>query len=274
MKRVMRWLDPNKELPRTSVVWYLLALALMAVAVYVCYSADWQSDGFYKVVYEGGKITKVVEETPANSFSIAPQLTSIVWAVLIYGALLVRKYVRNVANIPVLLLVLLDVVFIASLIESFLPAQSVCLFKFFKVEVLTVNPQMILVFALLVAWLGMRAISGFAIILLLIAFLSRSQELNVSLGMYGTAYALCGIFSLVIQCKLPSMVPEIGLWNSLKQDFGRGVSYIGNEARQNILAVGDAVASGVKMSTTAAVACATGGASLMPHKPDEKLPVS
>lgn len=263
MKRIVQYLDPNKELSKTSVVWYLLALCLMGISVYLCYSAGWQSDGFVSVVYEDGNITKAVAEVPANRFSIAPQVTSIVWATLIYGAMLVRKYVRSVKNIPVLLLVLLNVVFIASLIESFLPAQSVCLFKFFKCEVLNLNPQMLLVFVVLMTWLGMRAISGFAIILLLLAFLSRSQDLNASLGMHGAAYALCGAFSLIIQCKLPYMVPESGLWNSLKQDFGRGVSYIGNEARQNISATGNAVASGVKMVATAATAYATGGSSII-----------
>lgn len=266
MKRIMQFLDPNKELPRTSVVWYWVALALIAISVFLCYSNLWQTPGFVDVVYGKDGPKRLVDKVAPNRVSIAPQFTSIIWAVLIYGAMLVRKYVRSVKNIPVLMLVLLNVIFIASLIESFLPAQSVKVLWLWEV-----NPQSLLVFAALMTWCGMRAISGVAIILLMIASLSRVQSLNESLGIYGAVYALCGLFSLLIQCKLPYMVPEGGWLNSLKQDFGRGVSYIGSEARQNLLATGNAVQTGVKMAATAVAAYATGGASVAMSQDASKM---
>ena len=218
--RVPSVLDPNRRLAEGNILWYLLAVALMTTALVLCFTACWQTDGFVQAIYENGAPARVETVRPANTLSIAPRTTSILWALLIYGALLARRYVRSFTNLPTFVLVALNIVFMASLIESFLPAQSVTLLKVFQWDALTLSPQALLICAVLLVWLGMRALSGIVFILLGIAFLSRAHDLNVNLGLYGSFYILSGFLSLLVQLRLPSMRPEGGLSLSLLQDFG------------------------------------------------------
>jgi len=214
-------IDPNKRLPESSIVWYFVALGLMIVAIWLCFSAKWQTDGFVAAVYDdSGSLSKASMLTNSNKLSIAPHVTSLVWAMLIYGALLVRRCVRNFINLPTFLLVVCNIIFMASLIESFLPAQSICILKCLRWEVFCVNPQTLLISAVLLSWVGMRALSGVSILILGIAFLSRAQEINVDLGLHGAFYVLSGFLSIMVQIKLPYMVPEGGWRATLLQDFG------------------------------------------------------
>lgn len=182
-----------------------------------------------------------------------PHMLSCIWALLIYGALIVRRYVRNVSNLPTLLLVFANLLFIASLIEAFLPAKSICLFSFLTVECLSINPQTLLISAVLFAWIGMRALSGAAILAVVIAFLSHIAEVDARLGWYGTFYVLCGFLSLLVQAKLPYMKPEGGLYMALVTDFG----IVGRAATTNVKAFGETVA---EVRTAAAKAAAKAAA--------------
>ena len=212
--------DPNAKLPENSIVWYILALSLMAVSIAISIRGDWQTDGFLKAVYdENCKRVAFKEISPANNFSITPNTISVVWAMIIYGALLARRYVRNFSNPPTLILVAANIFFAASLIESFLPAQSITLLHKFGMD-LKLNPQTLLIAAVLLSWIGMRSLSGVSILILGWAFLARAQDMNQSLGMWGAFYVLCGFLSLMIQAKLPYMIPEGGWGAALLQDFG------------------------------------------------------
>ena len=116
-------------------------------------------------------------------------------------------------------------------------------------EVLTFSPLKLLVFVILLSWLGMRALSGFSIILLLFAFWSRTQELDVTLGFWGGAFLVCGIFSFVIQCcKLPYMVPDGGLREAFSQDFG----WTKNQIRKNMVAAVEATGNVAAAAATIA----------------------
>ena len=213
--------DPNAKLPESSIVWYILALSLMAVSIVISIFGPWQTDGFVTPVYdEAGKIIKTKVVSQANDFSITPNTISVVWAIIIYGALLARRYVRNFSNPPTLILVAANIFFAASLIESFLPAQSISLLRMFGKDLITLNPQTLLIAAVLLSWIGMRSLSGVSILILGWAFLARAQDMNQSLGMWGTFYVLCGFLSLMIQAKLPYMIPEGGWGAALLQDFG------------------------------------------------------
>lgn len=250
--------DPNKEMSKTSIVWYLIAVVLMSIAVIISMFPMWQTDGIVQVIYNGNVELaefKVLEKP--NPFSITPKATTMVWALAIYGAMLARKYCKEISNLPMLLLVVLNIFFTASLIESFLPEQSVCLLKIFRVEMINVNPRTILIIAILVGWLGMRSLSGGAILLLVIAFLSRAQELNCSLGMYGTFYIFCGFMSLIIQTRLPYMVSRDGWRASLMQDF----CGITNAAKANVKESVSAAKKGASMATKAAMMVLADGGS-------------
>ena len=220
----------------TNVLWYVIALCLMGVSIVLCLSASWQTDGVVQAIYgSDGSIVGTREVVAANNFQIAPRTTSVLWAILIYGALIARRYVRNFSNPATLVLVAANIFFMASLIESFLPAQEVPLFGIFGYGAIKINPQTVLLFAAALSWLGMRALSGVSIVLFGIAFLSRATELNLSLGLYGSFYVLCGFLSLMIQARLPYMIPEGGWSAALLQDFGA----IQIAAKENVAALAD-----------------------------------
>lgn len=252
-------LHPCKELPKESALWSIVAIILMGFALWIVFTANWQTEGFYKAGYKDGKLIEAIEVFRACRFTIVPHVTSILCAILIYGALLARRYVR-LGNLYALFLLVMDVFFIAALVESFIPADSVCLVRMLGWEVLTFSPLKLLVFAILLSWLGMRALSGFSIILLLLAFWSRTQELDVALGFWGGAFLVCGIFSFVIQfCKLPYMIPDGGFRGALSQDFGWAKTQIRQnmvaavEATGNVAAAAASIASPAVMSKVKSV---------------------
>ena len=246
-------LDPNKQLPPSNFLWYIIALALMIVAVAISLSGAWQTEGFVRAVYENGTIVSIENDSEANVFSIAPRTMSIVWGIIIYGALLARRYVRNFSNLPTLLLVAANIMFVASLVESFLPAQSIPMLKILGKDILTLDPQTLLVAAVLFSWIGMRALSGVSIIILGWALLARAHDMNQDMGMWGSIYVLCGFLSLMIQARLPYMIPEGGWCAALLQDFGA----IQIAATRNVTALKDAAVRSVE-GATAAVAAANG----------------
>ena len=214
------WFDPARELPAKSRVWYAVAAVLMGAAVVLCLVAPWQTEGQVVPVYSGGRIVAAERVAAANRFSLVPGLAALVWAVVIYGALLARRCVRGVTNLPTLALVGMNVFFVAALIESFLSGEPFCLLRVLGFTALSVSPRTVLAVAALMAWVGMRALGGAALAVLLFAFLSRAQEIDVRLGVSGTLFALCGFLSLLVQSRLPYMVPEGGWSAALLQDFG------------------------------------------------------
>lgn len=233
-------LDPNKELATSSIVWYCAAMLLMAVALGICFAGCWQTNGFVRAGYDAaGNLISEDVVSKANTFSVRPQLTTVIWAILLYGAMIARRYIRNISNLPTLILVAANILFIGSLIESFVPAQSICLFKIFKWEIINISPQKFLIAAVMFAWVGMRALSGGAIVVVGIAFLSHAQELNIQLGLYGTFFVLSGFMSLLVQARLPYMVPEGGWCASLLEDFGA----VRIAAAANVKALGETVAN-------------------------------
>ena len=248
-------LDPNAEMPANNILWYFLALFLMGGSILVCLTGVWQTDGFVTAMYKNGKIIRVADSSPANDFSIVPSTISVVWSIIIYVALLARRYVRNVSNLPTLILVAANIFFAASLIESFLPAQSISLLRMFGTDLLTLNPQTLLIAVVLLSWIGMRSLSGLSILILGLVFLARAQDINQSLGMWGSLYVLCGFLSLMIQLKLPYMIPEGGLVAALLQDFGairiaaaRNVAELQSDVQTAAAVVAASVASGTPPS--------------------------
>ena len=90
----LRRLHPTKELSKESALWTVVAIILMGFALWVVFTANWQTEGFYKAGYKGGKLVEAIEVFKACRFSIVPHVTSILCAILIYGALLMRRYIR------------------------------------------------------------------------------------------------------------------------------------------------------------------------------------
>lgn len=56
--RLLNVFNPNKNLAETSIVWYVTALLLMLVALAICFTEAWQTEGFVEAVYKGDLISK------------------------------------------------------------------------------------------------------------------------------------------------------------------------------------------------------------------------
>lgn len=239
MKRTFRTflncLNPNATLPMESRVWPIVALLFIVFALVVACVAPWQTEGFVRAEYKDGRLIGMIEVVKACRFSVVPHLAAVFFAFLICFAIGFRCSLE-IRNLWTLFFLFFDWWFVASLIESFLPAQSVCLFEVLGLKVLSVSPMMLVIIAILMSWLGIRALSGASIILFMFAFWARVHELDVAMGFWGVAYFGCGVMSLVLQCKLPCMIPHGGLWSVFLQDFcGKAVG----EIRQSIQAAGD-----------------------------------
>ena len=221
--KISEMINPNRRLSANSIVWYLLALVLMLIAIAICLSEDWQTEGVSNILYDNNNVptgTDIV--SPPIRFSMRPHTTSIIWACAFYISLLIRRVVCNFSNPCTFVLLVVNIFFAASLIEAFIPAQEIHLFAdaILGWKGIPINPQQLLMVALLFNFIGMRALSGLFIIVLGIAFISRVHDVNINLGMHGSLYVLCGFLSLMIQAKLPYMIPEGGWGMALLQDFG------------------------------------------------------
>ena len=72
----LRRLHPTKELSKESALWTVVAIILMGFALWVVFTANWQTEGFYKAGYKGGKLVEAIEVLKACRFSIVPHVTS------------------------------------------------------------------------------------------------------------------------------------------------------------------------------------------------------
>lgn len=251
---IERCFNPNISLSKKSGIWFVLALGLVGVALYVAFSANWQNGGEIRPIYQGGvfKGTQVVRHPVL--LEICPDLITIVWAFVIYLSLVAKRYISEIVNPMALLLVGCDIFLVASLIRSFLPAESIELFCFlgFKQLAVTVNPQHLLLGVVVFSWISMRTISGFGIVVLLLAFISRMDQLNLDLGMWGVVYISCGFLSLLIQGMLPCMRPQGGYKAAFLQDLGWATAQVLDDAKQNLGAVAQTTQSAVAAGATLA----------------------
>jgi hypothetical protein len=97
-----------------------------------------------------------------------------------------------------------------------------------EIPLLGVSPQSFLIGAFLFSLLGLRSLSGWALIIVLLFSMGTLSRVNLCMGVWGAFYVLCGFLSLSIQIvKLKYCLIGLSL-NLLKDDF-RGVIDRGSE---------------------------------------------
>lgn len=244
--------NPNYEIRKDSRVWFFVAFLLMVLALCIAYSGVWNHGEVTMPVFDGTgtfKCDRAIRK--AFHLSVAPSFSSVFWAVLIYSAAIVRKCVGRITNLPVLVLWGCNLLFIASLIEAFLPSESIKLFSFFgwTPDWATIRPQALLIITVLVSWLGVRALGGIAIMILMLAFLSRITDLNGT-GVWGVLYLLGGVGSFFVQRNLSYMIPAGGRWNAFLNDLG----VVDRVVHEDVKALGGAAFAGIKCAANAGVA--------------------
>lgn len=70
-----------------------------------------------------------------------------------------------------------------------------------SIPFINISSQAILIFCILLSWIGMKSITGFIWIFLLILAIGRITDVDIAMGFWGVAFILCGSISLLCQLK-------------------------------------------------------------------------
>jgi hypothetical protein len=161
--------------------------------------------------------------TEYEAFSISPSLISTLAAILLYLSVVVRNKIKLFSDAYETTVVCLNVLFCASFLELFFPKEI------WSIPFINISSQSFLMIAVILSWIGMRAVSGFVWIFLFILAVTRIAGLNIAMGTYGVIYILSAFISIGLQLK-----DSVHLLTSLKNDFIGTAYHIGGNMRSSI----------------------------------------
>jgi hypothetical protein len=164
-------------------------------------------------------------------FSISPSFVSTLAAILLYLSIVIRYKLRLFSDAYETIIICLNILFCASFLEIF------CGKEIWNIPFINISSQSFLLVAVILSWIGMRAIAGFIWIFLFILAVTRIAGLNVAMGSLGVAYILSAFVSMGLQMK-----DSIRMISSFKNDF-IGVS---NQIGGDIVSSSNIVNSSVK----------------------------
>jgi hypothetical protein len=148
-----------------------------------------------------------VRWTEYASFSISPSLVSTLAAIMLYLSIVIRYRRRLFTDAYETVIICLNILFCASFLEIF------CGKEIWSIPFINVSSQSFLLFAVILSWIGMRAIAGFVWIFLFILAVTRIAGLNNAMGYLGMVYILSAFVSMGLQMKDTLMI------SSFKNDF-------------------------------------------------------
>lgn len=182
-----------------------------------------------------GEITKKVfffwiNTTPIES-CLAPSLITTLYAILIYSSLIVRNIIqfdfRKKIKTPIffvlqLLTIILNIFFIASFITVFFGGEEIILFN------LKIAPKIVLFLTIFFSWFGMKTIAGYSWIILFFLSVSRLQNADNIMGIWGAIYVIAGFLSILLQCVTN------GQFKLLQQNFMTDFRNLSRKANNDI----------------------------------------
>lgn len=201
-----------------------LAIIFMAFPVLISFFVTF-TVGIEK---EAGILWWKKQWTEQVSFSISPSFISTLAAILLYLSVVVRYRLKNFSNglfssVYELLIICLNILFCASFLEIFFPKEI------WSIPFINISSQTFLLIAIILSWIGMRAIAGFVWIFLFILAVIRLAGLNVAMGNLGVAYILSAFVSMGLQLN------DLHILSSFKNDFIGGAAHqIGGDVGSSI----------------------------------------
>lgn len=159
--------------------------------------------------------TKIIEKTFLFIFSwsepvsttIRPTVISVLCAIFLIAPSCIRSNMKLTAyNI---IQGTLNILFMSSFIGLIVGGES------WNIPFINISSQSILIFCILLSWIGMKSITGFIWIFLLILAIGRITDVDIAMGFWGVAFILCGSISLLCQLKGTNQ----NLLLALKSDF-------------------------------------------------------
>jgi hypothetical protein len=192
-----------------------LSVVFMAVPVFISFLT-------FTVEIEK-KILWIFPLTETVSFSISPSLISTLAAIMLYLSVVVRYRLKLFSDVYETIIICLNILFCASFLEIFFPKEI------WNIPFINISSQSFLLMAVILSWIGMRAIAGFVWIFLFVLAATRIAGLNAAMGRLGTAYILSAFISIGLQLK-----DSVRMISSFKNDF-RGVTrHVGGDIASSI----------------------------------------
>ena len=211
MKKIIKILKENGLI--------IVAAILMIISVIIaCQSYSYHKDGFILPFINkeiGGKDT--VE-------TLMPNMLSTMLAIVLYGGVIVRNSYEIFKKPSKIILSVVNILFLSSLITIFIE-------KDFKIPFLDLSGYAILILTIALSWIGMKAVSGYAWIILLIASLGQITRINIAMGFAGVLYILCAYVSIGMQIASRYLVLDkdafrtefFNVGNAIKGDINQSI---------------------------------------------------
>lgn len=177
---------------------------------------------------------------------LKPDMFATIGAIAIYAGVVVRGNFSMFKNPIKIILLVLNVLFIASFTKVFLSSEHWKLLGFFD---LGITSQTMFFITIAISWLGMKTIAGFSWIILFIASIGTMTQVNDALGGAGAYYVLSPFISIGMQ--LAGGFISIST-DTLKEDFFATTNVIKGDVTKSIDATKNGVNNAIGMVTTAA----------------------
>lgn len=174
----------NKTLDKTEGrIWEIIAIVLMVIPVVL--SLQSFSRDFTTVT--GGKGRQVL--------TIAPTMLSVIYAICLHGVLFARRIGKYFESGFSIVLNVFNILWTASFISIFISSEN------FNIPFVNqpMNSQVLMLLAIVLSLISMRAIAGYIWIALAILAVFRLTAINEAMGLWGVAYILCAYISIGIQ---------------------------------------------------------------------------
>ena len=222
-----------------------IAIILMLISIFVaCKGYNYDKDGFVIPFINFNTGIGEVHDI----LTLMPNLLSTLVAIAIYSGVVIRNKVEIFAEPIKLTLCVVNILFLASLTSVFVSSKP------WSIPFFNINNYAILIVAIALSWLGMKAISGYAWIILLITSMGQMTKVNAAMGFNGTVYILCAFVSLGMQLTSGFLVVDP---NTFKSEFYNTKEIVVGDMNKSIEATKQGVNNVVNAGKIAATA-ATG----------------
>lgn len=165
-----------------------------------------------------------------DTILIRPDLTSCIYAVIIYSAFVIRiKGVeRTLGSWIDVVYCLLNILLLASFIKIILFNDELSFLGFFNIPI---DSTYLMIGALVLSWLGLKLVSVICMGLVCILALFNINLLNEAMGsLWGIVYVLCSFFGILIYFRNEPAIYE--LKQGTKSITSRGMNYIDNDLHE------------------------------------------
>lgn len=160
------------------------ALILIAIPVLI---------SFQKVSGDVVKTMGVIRWTEEFSTSIRPSLRSTLFGIMLITSILVRNGNKNIKGILSYLIIAFDIMFVSSFLNI------LCTNDPWPIPFLTIDNQTFLIFAILISWVGISAVSGIMWIVVFILGITELTKIESAMGFVAVVYLICAFLSILAQ---------------------------------------------------------------------------